>query len=299
MRGATTCPSSNRRSALDSLQGPCAEIDSATTCALAARSFAGAVPEQVPQRAFRVPGSLNGSLLARAPIVSGTYDESVEDIGELGLASRRFFARDAVVVAPSLLGCVLRRTEADVTVSMRITEVEAYAGDRDPGSHSYRGATKRNRSMFGPPGHLYCYFTYGLHHAMNITVGESGEPSACLIRAGAIMDGADEARRRRERRPRKAPLTEPGLARGPGCVAQCFGVDLRNDGDDLLSGQWRFFVPRDERVLAHQIGPRVGVSGPGGDASRFSWRFWLAGAPSVSAYKPGRLVGSNKERIQP
>lgn len=257
------------------------------------------MPEQTPERAIRFAVALNGSLVARQSEVSPTYDESMEDFGGLALASRRFFARDAVVVAPSLLGCVLRRTGADATMSMRITEVEAYAGDRDPGSHAYRGATKRNRSMFGPPGHLYCYFTYGLHHAMNITFGESGEPGACLIRAGDIIDGVDEARRRRERRPRKAPLTEPGLARGPGCVAQCFGVDLRNDGDDLLSGQWRFFVPRDDAVLPHEVGPRVGVSGPGGDACRFAWRFWLANAPSVSAYKPGRLAGSNRERTQP
>jgi DNA-3-methyladenine glycosylase len=203
-------------------------------------------------------------------------------------ANRAFFSRDVLEVAPALLGCVLQRTDAQATIALRITEVEAYAGERDPGAHSYRGKTNRNKTLFGPPGHLYCYFTYGLHHAINVVVGQLGQPYGCLIRAGEVIEGADVARRRREQKPRKVPLPEHGLARGPGCVAQSFGVDLTNDGDALFAGEWRFFVPRGDVVVPHEVGPRVGVSGPGGDPSTYPWRYWLAGASSVSTYKPGR-----------
>jgi len=222
----------------------------------------------------------------------------VSDFDGLCNTSRSFFARDVLEVAPALLGCVLQRTDAGTTTSVRITEVEAYAGERDPGAHSYRGMTNRNKTLFGPPGHLYCYFTYGLHHAINIVVGQLGQPYGCLIRAGDVIEGAEHARIRREQKPRKIPLPEHGLARGPGCVAQSFGANLTNDGDDLFSSQWRFFVPRDGVVLPHVVGPRVGVSGPGGVATSFPWRYWLADSQSVSTYKPGhaRLAPSSTER---
>ena len=211
----------------------------------------------------------------------------MNDFYGLCRTSRGFFAHDVLEVAPALLGCVLQRTDVEATISLRITEVEAYAGERDPGAHSFRRMTNRNKTLFGPPGHLYCYFTYGLHHAINIVVGQLGQPYGCLIRAGDVIEGAETARRRREQKPRKVPLLDHGLARGPGCVAQSFGVNLTNDGDDLFSSQWRFFVPRDGVVLPHEVGPRVGVSGPGGDPEAFSWRYWLANASSVSTYKPG------------
>jgi DNA-3-methyladenine glycosylase len=210
------------------------------------------------------------------------------DLEGLRPASRSFFFRDVLEVAPSLLGCVLQRTDEEGTVSLRITEVEAYAGERDPGAHTYRGKTNRNKTMFGPPGHIYCYFTYGMHHALNLVAGEPGQPYGCLVRAGDVVEGIALARSRRERKPRKLPIPDQGLARGPGCVAQCFGANLSNDGDDLFGGQWRFFTPDDGAVLAHRTGPRVGVSGPGGDAAEFPWRFWLPDASSVSTYKPGR-----------
>lgn len=207
----------------------------------------------------------------------------------LGRTTRSFFGRDVLEVAPALLGCVLQRTDAEATVSIRITEVEAYAGERDPGAHSFRGMTNRNKTLFGPPGHIYCYFTYGLHHAINLVVGPVGQPYGCLIRAGDVIGGANVARVHREQRPLKAPLTDHKLARGPGCVAQAFDANLTNDGDDLFGGQWRLLVPDDGAVIPHAVGPRVGVSGPGGDASNFPWRYWLADSLSVSAYKPGRI----------
>ena len=204
------------------------------------------------------------------------------------LASRSFFARDVLDVAPEILGCMLQRTDADGVVTIRITEVEAYAGELDPGAHTYRGKTNRNKTMFGPAGHLYCYFTYGMHHALNLVTGQPGQSSGCLVRAGDVIEGTDIARGRRESRPRKVPLPDVGLARGPGCVAQSFGVTLDNDGDDLFGGQWTFLIPDNGVVLPHRIGPRVGVSGPGGDGIDFPWRYWLPDASSVSTYKPGR-----------
>ena len=204
------------------------------------------------------------------------------------LSNRGFFAREVLDVAPEILGCLLQRTDDDGTVTIRVTEVEAYAGERDPGAHTYRGKTNRNKTMFGPAGHLYCYFNYGMHHALNLVVGQPGQPYGCLIRAGDVIAGTDIARSRRESRPRKVPLLDGSLARGPGCVAQSFGATLANDGDDLFGGQWKFYIPDDGVVLPHRTGPRVGVSGPGGSATSFPWRYWLADASSVSAYKPGR-----------
>ena len=203
-------------------------------------------------------------------------------------ASRSFFARDVLDVAPEILGCMLQRTDADGVVTIRITEVEAYAGELDPGAHTYRGKTNRNKTMFGPAGHLYCYFTYGMHHALNLVTGQPGQSSGCLVRAGDVIVGTDIARGRRESKPRKVPLPDVSLARGPGCVAQSFGVTLENDGDDLFGGQWTFLIPDNGVVLPHRIGPRVGVSGPGGDGIDFPWRYWLPEASSVSTYKPGR-----------
>jgi DNA-3-methyladenine glycosylase len=208
------------------------------------------------------------------------------------LADRTFFARDVLEVAPEVLGCVLQRTDTAGTVAIRITEVEAYAGERDPGAHAYRGKTNRNKTMFGAPGHIYCYFTYGMHHALNLVTAQPGQPYGCLIRAGEVIDGADLARTRRETKPRKTPLPERGLASGPGCVAQSFAADLTNDGDDLFDGQWRFFIPVDHIMVPHVTGPRVGLSGPGGDGTAFPWRYWIKDAPSVSTYKAGRSPSS-------
>lgn len=216
------------------------------------------------------------------------YDQWVCEQLDLDDAELDFFQRDVLDVAPALLTAVLRRRVAGGAVSLRITEVEAYRGQSDPGSHAFRGKTKRNQTMFGPPGHLYCYFTYGLHHAINIVVGDTDEPQACLIRAGDIVEGAQLARQRREVTGRRRPLPDHELARGPGCVAQCFDANRANDGDDLWTGQWRLLVPRVGVVAPYLTGPRVGVSGPGGDAAKFPWRYWREQSASVSRYHRGR-----------
>lgn len=203
-------------------------------------------------------------------------------------ASREFFTRDALELAPDLLGCYLEHTTDDGTVGLIITEMEAYTGERDPGSHAFRGQTARNSTMFGEAGHLYAYFTYGMHYAINVVAGEVGHPYGCLVRAGRVIEGADLARRRRTKPARVSALPERDLARGPGNLAQALGANLGNDGDDLIGGAWRLLVP-DERPLDISTGPRVGVSGPGGDGDSFPWRYWITGDPTVSAYKPGAV----------
>ncbi|GAB3050893.1 DNA-3-methyladenine glycosylase [Sediminivirga luteola] len=198
---------------------------------------------------------------------------------------REFFARPILEVAPRVLGGVLRRHEADGDVAIRLTEVEAYDGTIDPASHAYRGRTARNATMFGPPGHLYCYFIYGMHHSLNMVCGPEGAPTGLLIRAGEVVHGEALARQRRERRRTvssrtRAPMLHAALARGPGCVAQALGVTLDNDGDDLFGPGWSFQPPASASEDVQQ-GPRVGVS----RAADVPWRFWLPGEPSVSAYR--------------
>src|SRR4051794_15893357 len=137
-------------------------------------------------------------------------------------ALRSVLSRPSLEVAPELLGAVLRHRTAEGTVAVRLTEVEAYAGADDPGSHGYRGMTARTEVMFGPAGHLYVYFTYGMHYCANAVCGPVGESSAVLLRALAPLEGLDEMRRargataRRGRGPRRGPpQRRPAPGRGP------------------------------------------------------------------------------------
>src|SRR4051812_43678325 len=136
---------------------------------------------------------------------------------------RSFFSRPAEVVAPELLGCLLIRESAEGTRVLRITEVEAYAGPLDPASHGYRGRTPRNAVMFGPPGHLYVYFTYGMHFCINFVCGEEGEASAVLLRALTPISGLAEMRAARG----PAARAGRGPGRGPGQPGPAPGVGPR------------------------------------------------------------------------
>jgi DNA-3-methyladenine glycosylase len=180
-------------------------------------------------------------------------------------------AERASVVAPRLLGCVLRHGE----VAVRITEVEAYEGTDDPASHAYRGPTQRTGVMFGPPGHLYVYFSYGMHWCANVVCGPDGTASAVLLRAGEVVAGHDLARERRGPRVR-----DRRLACGPACLTRALGIAGDAQGAYLL----RPGAPALEAggpVGEVAQGPRVGIS----QAVDRPWRFWVAGDPTVSAYK--------------
>ncbi len=208
--------------------------------------------------------------------------------------SRGFFARHAVQVAPELLGCVLEHQSAAGLVAVELTEVEAYEGLSDPASHAYRGKTQRNAVMFGPPGHAYVYFTYGMHFCVNLVcLLTDGSASAVLLRAGAIIAGEDLARARRTRRkpdPDRPPIASRDLARGPARLCQALDIDRSLDGADVCVPGSPLRIRRrsadygaSTAVRSGHIvsGPRVGVS----SAAEVPWRFWLEGEPTVSVYR--------------
>jgi DNA-3-methyladenine glycosylase len=174
-------------------------------------------------------------------------------------------------VAPRLLGAVVRHDD----VAVRLTEVEAYDGANDPGSHAYRGMTARNEVMFGPAGHLYVYFTYGMHHCCNVVTGTAGSASAVLLRAGAVVEGVALARERRGRG------TDRDLARGPARLCQALGIDRSDNGVLLEDGEVTLSLA-EEPARREQVstGPRVGLR----HAADRPWRFWLTGDPTVSRY---------------
>lgn len=191
---------------------------------------------------------------------------------------RSFFAASAVEVAPRLLGAVFGHQSDEGRVSIRITEVEAYLGDgSDPGSHAYRGKTRRNATMFGEPGHLYAYFTYGMHTCANMACSPEGTASGVLLRAGEVVEGLDLARARRT-----TSTSDRDLARGPARLTVAMGIRLADNGSDLLAPPFSVRLPAAPH--AHLSGPRTGVAGAGGGAE-FPWRFWLPGERSVSPYK--------------
>jgi len=181
-------------------------------------------------------------------------------------------------VAPSLLGAILRHG----AVAVRLTEVEAYEGATDAASHAFRGLTRRNAVMFGPPGHLYVYFTYGMHWAANVICGRGGVASGILLRAGEVIEGMDEARSRRGR------ATDRDLARGPGRLCQALGLNAAHNGSYLFGDGPVTLQPADHQPESIMIGPRVGVSV---EADR-PWRFWVAGSRYVSDYKRSPRAGS-------
>lgn len=197
-------------------------------------------------------------------------------------------AADPLEVAPRLLGALLHGRG----VTVRLTEVEAYRGSDDPGSHAVRGMTPRTRPMFAAPGHVYAYFTYGMHTCVNVVCGPAGRSGALLLRAGEVVAGAEVAHARRAGARPERSIPHRDLARGPARLAQALGVTLADSGSvlgpagrpelDLLRLEPQPALPV-ERIAT---GPRVGVSGAGGDGTVFPWRFWIAGDETVSAYRP-------------
>jgi DNA-3-methyladenine glycosylase len=198
-----------------------------------------------------------------------------------GTLARTELAVDVVDAAVRLLGCTVEADTPDGTVAARLVEVEAYRGADDPASHSFRGRTARNAVMFGPPGHLYVYFVYGMHFCANVTCLTDGEAGAVLLRAGEITSDPAVAFARRPTARRA-----PDLARGPARLAALLGLGRAHNGLDVTDPASPVRVlanPPVERRLV-RTGPRVGVAA----AHERPWRFWLAGSPAVSTYRPGR-----------
>jgi DNA-3-methyladenine glycosylase len=191
-----------------------------------------------------------------------------------------------VQLAPTLLGSVLRANG----VGVRLTEVEAYAGETDAGSHAFRGRTPRTEVMFGPAGRAYVYFTYGMHWCMNVVCGPDGVASAVLVRAGEVIEGIDLAR---ERRPR---AKDRDLARGPARLTQALAIDGAYGGVDLLdpSSPLRLTSGQPVDLSSVSTGPRVGVGGAG---AATPWRFWITDEPTVSVYRPA--VPRRRRTVRP
>jgi DNA-3-methyladenine glycosylase len=183
--------------------------------------------------------------------------------------------------AVRLLGCTVEADTPEGTVAVRLVEVEAYRGADDPASHSFRGRTARNAVMFGPPGHLYVYFVYGMHFCANVSCLADGDPGAVLMRAGEVTSDPSVAFARRPTARRPADL-----ARGPARLAALLGLGRAHNGVDVTD------PTSPVRVLAGpavdpglvRTGPRVGVAA----AHDRPWRFWLTDSPAVSTYRPGR-----------
>ena len=188
---------------------------------------------------------------------------------------RSFYERDSRVVARALLGKVLVRSDGRAG---RIVEVEAYRGDRDPGSHAFRGMTPRNEVMFGPAGHLYVYFTYGMHWCANAVCGRDGEGTAVLLRAVAPIGGVDTMLAAR-------PVSKTvELGNGPAKLCQAFGIDRVFDGADLVTGDRGLTIADDGTRPPRRPGnsTRVGLTA----GKDHPWRWWVPGDPHVSRSKP-------------
>jgi DNA-3-methyladenine glycosylase len=177
--------------------------------------------------------------------------------------ARAFYVRDTRVVARDLLGKLILSQQGRTLRVVRIVETEAYHGPDDAASHARRGPTPRTTIMFGEPGRAYIYLIYGVWHCLNLVTGETGFPSAVLVRAGELEGG------------------DPRAASGPGKLCRALGLDRKQNGEDLVEGT-RLWVAEDgfkpKRVAR---GPRVNVDYAGRWAEK-PWRFWIADHPSVS-----------------
>ncbi|RJS47309.1 DNA-3-methyladenine glycosylase [Nocardioides cavernaquae] len=193
-----------------------------------------------------------------------------------GSADFSSLERPVLEAAPLLLGALLRHDG----VTVRITEVEAYGGADDPGSHAAGGLTPRSRVMFGPAGRLYVFLSYGTNFCANVVTGPEGSASAVLLRGGEVVDGLDVAKRRR------GTKVEKELTRGPGKLCSALNIRLKENRADLSAGP--VFLELGEPIDPELVssGPRVGLT----NGADLPWRFWITGDPTVSAYRPAKTA---------
>jgi DNA-3-methyladenine glycosylase len=198
---------------------------------------------------------------------------------------RSFFARPSPEVGPDLLGRILVRRLGDGRLlSARIVETEAYQED-DPASHSYRGRTNRTEVMFGPPGHLYVYFTYGMHHCMNVVTGSEGEGSAVLLRAAEPLEGVKEMASHRGTDDPRA------LCSGPGRLCQALGIAREQNGLDLVRGHDLWLLEGTPVSPSEiDVGSRVGIT----SGIERPWRFSVQGDRFVSRVRAGGPVRGSR-----
>lgn len=192
---------------------------------------------------------------------------------------RSFYAREPEELAPELLNKLIVHGDRVA----RITEVEAYGGRQsDPASHTFRGLTARTTAMFGPPGHLYVYFSYGVHWCANVVCGDDGEGAAVLLRAAAPVAGIEEMR---EARP--AARKDSDLLRGPGNLCRALGIGTDHYGADLVTADLAIELQDDGTPHGEYLaGPRIGIT----KAMDLPWRFYLPNEPSVSGKRGVRAA---------
>jgi DNA-3-methyladenine glycosylase len=200
--------------------------------------------------------------------------------------ARRFYDRDPKLVAPQLLGKILIRRQGRKLLAGRIVEVEAYLGESDPASHAFRGATDRNRVMFGPPGFAYVYFTYGMHYCVNVTCLKEGTAGAVLVRALEPLAGIEEMALNRDLNLSLDVGFAGGLkalTSGPARLCEALAITrVRDDGKDLTSLDSDLWIASDRsRVGKIAAGPRVGIT----QAVEWPLRFYIVGSPFVSGPK--------------
>lgn len=192
--------------------------------------------------------------------------------------TRAFYERDALTVAKNLIGCIFLHETGEARIGVRLVETEAYRGEIDPGSHGYRGMTNRTRTMFGPPGRLYVYFTYGMHWCANIVCGREGECEAVLLRAGEPVYGIEEMRALRNDVPDRL------LASGPARLTQAMAIGKIHDGANLLRGG-EFWCAQDSETASYrkaEIAQTVRIGLAEGRGHDIPWRFVIPNHPHAS-----------------
>ena len=193
--------------------------------------------------------------------------------------TKAFYARDALTVARELIGCLFVRGSGPNRIGVRLVETEAYRGSIDPGSHGYRGVTNRTRVMYGPPGRLYVYFTYGMHWCANVVCAEEGVCEAVLLRAGEPVFGTEIMRANRG-----GVAKDRLIATGPARLASALGIAKEQNGASLLRGG-EFGCAEDEATQeyrASEIAQTVRIGLGAGRGDEIPWRFVVPGHPHAS-----------------